>query len=140
MKYYKITLIIFFVNVISYNSFSQIQPIFQKIDQSQGLSSSKITGIVKEKNGFIWISTQNGLNRYDGHSVRVYNKRNSNIESNDISSLFLDSKNRVWFTSYGSGLNLYDKLNDQFKTFKNSILYKNLRIIFIKIGCNFFRS
>ena len=120
MKYYKITLIIFFLYVISYNSFSQIQPIFQKIDQSKGLSSSKITGIIKEKNGFIWISTQNGLNRYDGHSVRVYNKRNSNIESNDISSLFLDSKNRIWFTSYGSGLNLYDKLNDQFKTFKNS--------------------
>ena len=120
MKYYKITLIIIFVNVISYNSFSQIQPIFQKIDQSKGLSSSKITGIIKENNGFIWISTQNGLNRYDGHSVRVYNKRNSNIQSNDISSLFLDSKNRIWFTSYGSGLSLYDKLNDQFITFKNS--------------------
>ena len=120
LKYYKTTLIIFFVNVISYNSFSQTQPIFQKIDQSKGLSSSKITGIIKENNGFIWISTQNGLNRYDGHSVRVYNKRNSNIQSNDISSLFLDSKNRIWFTSYGSGLNLYDKLNDQFITFKNS--------------------
>lgn len=120
LKYYKTTLIIFFVNVISYNSFSQTQPRFQKIDQSKGLSSSKITGIIKENNGFIWISTQNGLNRYDGQSVRVYNKRNSNIQSNDISSLFLDSKNRIWFTSYGSGLNLYDKLNDQFITFKNS--------------------
>jgi signal transduction histidine kinase/ligand-binding sensor domain-containing protein/DNA-binding response OmpR family regulator len=120
LEYHKITLIIFFVNVISYNSFSQTQPIFQKIDQSKGLSSSRITGIIKEKNGFIWISTQNGLNRYDGHSVRVYNKRNSNIESNDISSLYLDSRNRIWFTSYGSGLNLYDKLNDQFISFKNS--------------------
>lgn len=120
LKFHKISLLIFFVNVISYNLFSQTEPIFQKIDQSKGLSSSKITGIVKEENGFIWISTQNGLNRYDGHSVRVYNKRNSNIESNDISSLFLDSKNRIWFTSYGSGLNLYDKFNDQFKSFQNS--------------------
>jgi signal transduction histidine kinase/ligand-binding sensor domain-containing protein/DNA-binding response OmpR family regulator len=125
LKYYKITLIIFFINVISYTSFSQTQPIFQKLDQSKGLSSSKITGIIKEKNGFIWISTQNGLNRYDGHSVRVYNKRNSNIESNDISSLYLDSKNRIWFTSYGSGLSLYDQLNDQFKSFKNSAYNKN---------------
>jgi ligand-binding sensor domain-containing protein len=68
LKFHKISLLIFFVNVISYNFYSQTEPIFQKIDQSKGLSSSKITGIVKEENGFIWISTQNGLNRYDGRS------------------------------------------------------------------------
>ena len=106
-------------------SFGQTQPIFQKIDQTQGLSSSKITGIVKEKNGFIWISTQNGLNRYDGNIIKVYNKQNSNIESNDISSLYLDSKNRIWLTSYGGGLNLYDNINDDFISFKNLINDEN---------------
>jgi signal transduction histidine kinase/ligand-binding sensor domain-containing protein/DNA-binding response OmpR family regulator len=113
-------LIILFLSSIGCEFFSQTQPIFKKIDQSQGLSSSKITGIVKEKNGFIWISTQNGLNRYDGFSIKVYNQQNSNIQSNDISSLYLDRKNRIWLTTYGSGLNLYDKKNNQFISFKNS--------------------
>jgi hypothetical protein len=108
--------------MLSYaKTFSHTQPIFEKIGQSQGLSSSKITGIVKEQNSFIWISTQNGLNRYDGYSVKVYNKQNSNIASNDISSLYLDSKNRIWLTFYGGGLSLYDKVNDQFISFKNSL-------------------
>ena len=106
-------------------SFGQTKPIFQKIDQSTGLSSSRITGILKEKNGFIWISTQNGLNRYDGNSVKVYNKQNSNIESNDISSLYIDSKYRIWLTSYGSGLNLYNKVSDNFISFKNSFNDEN---------------
>ena len=101
-------------------SLTQTQPIFQKIDQSQGLSSSRITGIAKEKNGFVWISTQYGLNRYDGHSIKAYTKQNSNIVSNDISGLYLDSKNRIWLTTYGSGLNLYDRINDTFISFKNA--------------------
>jgi signal transduction histidine kinase/ligand-binding sensor domain-containing protein/DNA-binding response OmpR family regulator len=118
------TLLLYFL-LIGSLSFGQTQPIFQKIDQSQGLSSSKITGIIKERNGFIWVSTQNGLNRYDGHSVKVYNQQNSNIQANDISSLYLDLKNRIWLTSYGSGLNLYDKKNDQFISFKNSLEDQN---------------
>lgn len=121
MKHCKRLFVIFFFFVFTNTALSQTQPIFQKIGQSQGLSSSRITGIVKEKNGFIWISTQNGLNRYDGNSVKVYNKQNSNIEFNDISSIYLDSKNRIWLTSYGSGINLYDKKNDRFVTFKNAL-------------------
>ena len=114
-------LLILYFLLIGFLSHGQTQPIFKKIDQSQGLSSSKITGIVKEQNGFIWVITQNGLNRYDGFSVKVYNKQNSNIESNDISSIYLDSNNRIWLTSNGGGLSLYDKVNDQFISFKNSV-------------------
>ena len=99
---------------------AQTQPILQKIDQTQGLSSSRITGIVKNKDGFVWISTQYGLNRYDGHSVKVYNKQNSNIPTNDINGLYLDTKNRLWLTSFGKGLILYEKEKDRFSVYKNS--------------------
>ena len=61
---------------IHFEYYCQTQPTFQKIDQSQGLSSSRITGIVKEEKGFVWIGTQNGLNRYDGYNVKIYNKQN----------------------------------------------------------------
>jgi len=106
--------------LIHFEYCGQTQSNFQKIDQSQGLSSSRITGIVKEKKGFVWISTQNGLNRYDGYSVKIYNKQNSNLGSNHITSLYLDRKNRIWLTTYGGGLNLYDRTNDRFISYKNS--------------------
>lgn len=106
--------------VIHFEYYCQTQPTFLKIDQSQGLSSSRITGIIKEEKGFVWIGTQNGLNRYDGYNVKIYNKQNSNIESNNISSLYLDCKNRIWLTTSGGGLNLYDRINDKFISYKNS--------------------
>ena len=99
---------------------AQTQPIFQRIDQSQGLSSSRITGIVKEEGGFVWISTQNGLNRYDSYIFKIYNKQNSNIPTNDISGLYLDTKNRLWLTTYGRGLILYNRKFDEFVAYKNA--------------------
>ena len=119
MYYLKSFLCIAWFLFCGLTTYAQTQPIFQKIDQSQGLSSSRITGIVKEEGGFVWISTQYGLNRYDGHSVKVYNKQNSNIPTNDISGLYLDSKNRLWLTSYGKGLILYEKDKDEFTSFKH---------------------
>lgn len=125
MRNHKIISIIILAIIFLSKMYGQTKPVFQKIDQSQGLSSSKITGIAKEKGGFIWISTQNGLNRYDGYNVKVYNKENSDIESNDISSLYIDSKNRIWLTTDGSGLNLYDKTNNKFITYKTSLNNKS---------------
>ncbi|WP_445748923.1 hybrid sensor histidine kinase/response regulator transcription factor [Polaribacter sp.] len=119
LKFLKHFFLLSFFGLFVSKYFAQTQPIFQKIDQYQGLSSSRITGIVKEKDGFVWISTQYGLNRYDGHSMKIYNKQNSNIVSNDISGLYLDRKNQLWLTTYGGGLNLYDKLNDTFISYKN---------------------
>jgi signal transduction histidine kinase/ligand-binding sensor domain-containing protein len=105
--------------LITLEGYTQTQPVFQKIDQSQGLSSSRITGIVKEKNGYVWISTQYGLNRYDGFSVKTFNKQNSNIPTNDIGGLFLDSQNRLWLNTYGKGLVFYDKKTSKFTTYKH---------------------
>ncbi|PQJ79102.1 hybrid sensor histidine kinase/response regulator transcription factor [Polaribacter porphyrae] len=111
----------FFCFLIFKSSFliSQNTTKFQKINQREGLSNSRITGIIKEKNGFIWISTQNGLNRYDGHNFKVYQKRNSKIGSNDISDIMLDSKNRIWLATLDGGLNLYNREKDDFIVYKN---------------------
>ena len=104
----------------SFIGFSQSQAIFKKINQSSGLSNGRITSMAKEKNGFVWIGTNNGLNRYDGLGFKVYNKRNSTIGSNDISDILIDSKNRIWITTLGGGLNYYSPLNDTFQIFKNN--------------------
>lgn len=99
---------------------SQSQVVFKKINQSTGLSNGRITSMAKEKDGFVWIGTNNGLNRYDGLGIKVYDKRNSSIGSNDISDILIDSKNRIWITTLGGGLNYYNPLNDTFQIFKNN--------------------
>jgi len=74
--------------------------------------------MAKEKNGFVWIGTNNGLNRYDGFGFKIYNKGNSNIGSNDISDILIDSKSRIWITTLGGGLHYYHPLNDTFQIFR----------------------
>jgi hypothetical protein len=100
--------------------FSQSQPVFKKVNQSNGLSTGRITAIVKEEKGYVWIGTNNGLNRFDGQEIKVYSKQNSAITSNDISDILIDSKNRIWIATLGGGLNFYDPKFDTFKAFKNN--------------------
>ena len=122
---YRLLFICLFTALVCFQAQAQTQPVFQKIDQSQGLSSSRITGIVKEKGGYVWISTQYGLNRYDGHSLKTLNRQNSNIPTNDIAGLFLDSKNRLWLYTHGKGLVFYDKKTSKFTTYKHKPEDKN---------------
>ncbi len=120
----KIKFIFLLVFILSLQSFWELQgqdfPVFEKINSTNGLSNSATTSIVKDSDGFAWIATKNGLNRYDGFETKVYNKQNSNISSNDISDLFIDSKNRLWVATIGGGLNLYNAERDKFKVFKSS--------------------
>jgi len=113
---------LFFLLLLSVFSpiFSQSQVIFGKINQTNGLSNDRVSSIVKEKNGFVWIGTDNGLNRFDGNKIKIYNKQNSALSSNDISNLLIDRKGKIWIATFGGGLNLYNPSNDTFVAYKNS--------------------
>ncbi|WP_027395908.1 hybrid sensor histidine kinase/response regulator transcription factor [Aquimarina latercula] len=113
--------IFFFVFSINY-TYCQSQSIFKKISQANGLSNNSITSIAKGNNNFLWIGTKNGLNRYDGYQVKVYNKQNSDLSANDISDILLDSKGRLWIATIGGGLNLYNSSTDSFTIYTNSII------------------
>lgn len=113
-------LLIFAVFIYALNCLGQSVAIFDKIDQSDGLSSNRITSIIKEENGFIWIGSENGLNRYDGNQLKVYNKQNSSISSNNINDVLLDSKGRILIATLGGGLNIYNQLKDEFLVYKNN--------------------
>ena len=93
---------------------------FKKIDQKDGLSSGRVTSIIQDNQGFIWIGTKSGLNRYDGHGFRVYNQYNSALSASDISDLLLDSRGMIWIATVGGGLNVYDSLKDTFFSYQHA--------------------
>lgn len=100
----------------------------EKINKNHGLSSSRITGIVQDSDGFIWVSTQDGLNRYDGAEFEIYQKKNSNISSNDITDIIIDSQHRIWIATLGGGVNIYDRTKDSFRTLKSLVSNTNHKI------------
>lgn len=93
---------------------------FKKIDKKDGLSSGRVTSIIQDNQGFIWIGTKSGLNRYDGHGFRLYNQYNSTLSASDISDLLLDSRGMIWIATVGGGLNVYDSLKDTFFSYQHA--------------------
>lgn len=82
------------------------------------LSSSMINKIYQDKDGIIWIATEDGLNRYDGAKFTVYRNEKNNPHSllgNHVRTLFEDSRGRFFVGSL-NGLQMYDRATDQFTT------------------------
>jgi len=78
---------------------------FNQISVFEGLSSSHAKTIFQDYLGFIWIGTDNGLNRYDGYSCNVFKHRlndSSSLPDNEIFLIFEDSDKNLWIgTAFG---------------------------------------
>ena len=79
--------------------------IFLNLRIDNGLSHSDVNSIFQDHEGFIWIGTANGLNRYNGVEVTVYKKINNDstsLSGNHILCIFEDSSDNLWIgTNYG---------------------------------------
>jgi len=72
--------------------------------------------ITQDKDGFIWVSTINGVRVYNGYEVKSYNAGPDTFPSNNIRTVFVDSDGLVWLATFG-GLVMYDKGTDVFTTY-----------------------
>ncbi len=92
---------------------------FDHLNFSNGLSFDGTRWIVKDKQGFIWISTQDGLNKYDGINFKIYHHDERNLNapaSNEFGKMALDSKGNIWMAS-ADGLIEYFPVTGNFKKF-----------------------
>ncbi len=91
---------------------------------NNGLSQTRVNALLLDSSGFLWIGTQDGLNRYDGYSFKVFRHQpldSTSISNNYINSLTQDSKGNIWVAT-NNGLNCYDPSNDCFiRYFNNKI-------------------
>jgi PAS domain S-box-containing protein len=97
-------------------------PVFERISVDQGLSQSYVTALVQDRQGFLWVGTQDGLNRYDGYGFTTYRftERDSrSISDNQISALAADANGRVWVGTAAGGLNAYDPRTNSFTRFRH---------------------
>lgn len=90
---------------------------FEAISNAQGLSQGLINDMLQDSEGFIWIATKGGLNRYDGYTFKVFTtdpQDSSSISSNAVASLLEDSRGRLWIGTYDGGVNVYNKKTGRF--------------------------
>ncbi|GHU70319.1 hybrid sensor histidine kinase/response regulator [Bacteroidia bacterium] len=86
---------------------------------NDGLSNSHISQIYQDSQGYIWIATENGLNKFNGYNFTVYFEQpndSTSLRGNYVYSVLEDSKGRFWVGTIG-GLFRYDRETDLFCPF-----------------------
>ncbi len=102
---------------IVFEAYSQIG-IFYSTDKD--LSNSLINYIYQDKRNYIWVATEDGLNKFDGIKFTVYKnnpKDTTSLKSNYVRCLFEDSKDRFWVGCI-NGLQQFDRKTNKFKEVK----------------------
>ena len=95
---------------------------FAQLSSEDGLSNVQTRSVAQDKQGFMWFGTANGLNRYDGTSIKVYRHDStdpSSLSNNYIRSLMVDRSGVLWIGTWGGGLNKYDREKDAFIRYQN---------------------
>ena len=77
---------------------------------TRNLSSSFVQQVYQDRQGFIWVSTANGLNRYDGYTFQTYTADNG-LPIDNITCVIQDKNNLIYV---GTSSGLYVKLKDRF--------------------------
>ena len=98
--------------------FGQTGTGYEAISTEQGLSQGLINDMLQDKEGFIWIATKGGLNRYDGYTFKIFTtdpQDTTSISSNSVSNLLEDGKGRLWVGTLDAGVNVYDKKSGRFR-------------------------
>ena len=103
--------------IFQYAAYAQPAAGYETVSAMQGLSQGMVYDILQDKEGFIWVGTKDGLNRYDGYNFKVFTNDPYNqktLSSNSINKLFEDSKGRIWVGTENEGINVYDKKSGDF--------------------------
>lgn len=101
--------------------FAQTESVtFDHLTQEDGLSNNAIRTIFQDRKGFIWIGTEDGLNRYDGVQFRVYRHQPNDpgsVPGSTVLTIYEDRAGTLWFGTLSNGLGRYDSATDTFKTY-----------------------
>lgn len=100
---------------------SEAQPYyyFNTLGKTDGLSNNHIREIAQDGQGFVWIATEAGLDRFDGKNFTTYNTVNSELNNTAINTLLYDeTENKLWIGT-NANLSILDCATLQFKNYKD---------------------
>jgi PAS domain S-box-containing protein len=100
-----------------------------QIGVNEGLSQSSANSIIQDHYGFLWIATNDGLNRFDGHTFKLFNVSDfcsEGFQSNTINCLVSFDTEYIWFGTK-SGVYCFNQTSEKIKPFKIQASKSELR-------------
>ena len=96
---------------------------FINFNNKDGLSSSSVNDIIKDSYGYLWIATDDGLNKFDGANFKIYrhdDMDSTSVGGNNIMAFFEDQDKNLWIGN-NTTLSLYDRKRDAFINYKSIV-------------------
>jgi signal transduction histidine kinase/ligand-binding sensor domain-containing protein/DNA-binding response OmpR family regulator len=103
---------------LSFGQYHRVK--FRRLSTVNGLSQSNVTCLLQDSTGFIWLGTQDGLNRYDGYQFTVFRydpADSASIPNNYIKGLAEGEGGNLWVATWGGGLCRFDQSKGKFIPF-----------------------
>ena len=92
---------------------------FDNLSTDAGLSNKMVLSIAQDPDGFIWIATAEGLNRYDGAGFRVFTHRpgdEKSLGASWVNDVFVTADSTL-LAATEMGLSCYDPLTGSFSVY-----------------------
>ena len=109
--------------VLSPNAIAQKKPVyFNHLSSSNGLSQNRIYGIVQDHEGFIWIGTEDGLNKYDGYNFEIFKRvpgDSLSLNDNQAQAIYVAKDGTLWAGGTLAGLSKYNSATKTFTRYQN---------------------
>lgn len=120
-------------------SAQQAANFFRRVDSGWGLSNNQINTVFADSEGFLWLATVSGLNRYDGYTFRVFKNDPMNpasLPDNSILDIFEDHEGYLWMLT-NNEVFIY---NPALEAFGTSHLFFDLNPVFTRTGIRSVRA
>ncbi|MGZ5191187.1 MAG: ligand-binding sensor domain-containing protein, partial [Flavisolibacter sp.] len=112
------TVILFLISTGCLTAQESKQYSFKHFSVTNGLASNTVSTVIQDKDGFIWIATVNGLQRYDGSGFITFKSKSSDprtIPTNHIITIFEDKKKNLWLVGDNNKIGIFDTKKFIFK-------------------------
>ena len=96
---------------------------FRNLDVKSGISDNYVQSVLRDRYGFMWFATLNGLNRYDGYQFKKYTTTQLGAYNNDIESIAEDAAGNIWIKGPVSYY-IYDREQDKLENKIRPVLNK----------------
>lgn len=96
---------------------------FTKVYPSEGKTFEHVTGMVQDRQGYMWFVSKKGLYKYDGYRMTAFKSiplNTNSVSSNLLESICTDSEGMIWIGTLGAGLERLDPVTGKFTHYRHS--------------------
>ncbi|MCU0390420.1 MAG: hypothetical protein MUE81_04845, partial [Thermoflexibacter sp.] len=117
-------LILVSIACITNNKLKAQNPKFKHLTVDEGLAHNLVYNFIQDQDDFMWITTPEGLNRYDGYKIKIYTHNpldTLSLPHNLTVYLYEDKAKNLWIGTADNGISKYNRQKDNFINYHRGI-------------------